>query len=272
LVSLELLDRLAPVHRALLERQDSKVLLDLVDSLVSKGWVAPLAYRVGPEHLEQLDHKEHLEQLVKLEHKELVGSRVPRDLRERLEVLGHLEHWVSQDLKELLVQVDQLALQVTQGLWVSLALLDLQDKWGRQDLLEQADSKDLRDPKALLVVLGPVDKRVLQDLQVQLDLLELLGHLDRQDPLGQPVILDNRDFQDLRVQLVSPVHKARPVPLDRRDQLVLPEHRVEPVPLDKVVSQDPRVLLGHRALPVLLEPLGQRETPDPLVEQEQRDL
>jgi hypothetical protein len=185
---------------------------------------------------------------------------------------GHLEHRVSQDLKELLVQVDQLEIQVTQGLWASLAVVDLQDQRARQDLLEQVGSKDLRDPKALLAVLDPVDQRVLQDLQVQLDLLELLGELDSQDPVGHPVIRDNRDFQDLRVQLVNPVHKVRPVPLDNRDQLVQPEHLVEPVPQGKVVSQGPRVLLGHRVLLVLLVPLDQRETPDPLVELEQRDL
>lgn len=272
MVSLELLDRLAPVHRVPLERQDSKVLLDRAALLVSKGRVVLVAYRVGPEHLDQLGPKEQLDQLDKLDHKELVGSRVPRDLRERLEALGHLEHRVSQDLKELLVQVDQLEIQVTQGLWASLAVVDLQDQRAHQDLLEQVGSKDLRDPKALLEVLDPVDQRVLQDLQVQLDLLELLGELDSQDPVGHPVIRDNRDFQDLRVQLVNPVHKVRPVPLDNRDQLVQPEHLVEPVPLGKVVSQGPRVLLGHRVLLVLLVPLDQRETPDPLVELEQRDL
>lgn len=153
MVSLEPLDRPAPVRRALLEQQDNKVLLDPVATLVSKGRVALVAHRVAPERLDQLDRREQLDHLAKPDHKELVGHRVQPDYREQLELPDQVDHWVNQDLKAPLAQLDQLAVLVTQGLLASLEVVDLKDLRVRRDPLEQLDSQDHRDHRAQLAVL-----------------------------------------------------------------------------------------------------------------------
>lgn len=105
-----------------------------------------------------------------------------------------------------------------------------------------------------------------QDQRAKLDLLVLLEELGSQDLVDRLVIPDSRDCQDSQDLLVSPVHKARLVPLDLRDQLALQDHQVELAQLGKVVRLGPRVLLGHRVLPVPPGPLGLREILDPQVE------